>query len=87
MLDALQQQPYNTNEVRRMVGGFLDNVRSGPGWIQSKLPAVRGVLEHVPHRYAQTGVKRTEGSGPRQGAKTDRPPTNMMQRNAYRKKL
>ncbi|MFM7989995.1 MAG: major capsid protein V20 domain-containing protein, partial [Candidatus Fonsibacter sp.] len=30
VLDALQQQPYNNNEVRRMVGGgLLDNIRSG----------------------------------------------------------
>ncbi|MFM7983659.1 MAG: hypothetical protein ACKPKO_30480, partial [Candidatus Fonsibacter sp.] len=57
VLDALQQQPYNTNKVRTMVGGgFLDNLRSGLGWIQSKLSAVRGVLEHVPHQYAQTGA-------------------------------
>ena len=57
VLDALQQQPYSSNEVRRMVGGgFLDNIRSGLGWIQSKLPAVRGVLENVPHQYAQTGA-------------------------------
>ncbi|MFM7984150.1 MAG: hypothetical protein ACKPKO_32975 [Candidatus Fonsibacter sp.] len=55
--DSLQQQPYSNNEVRKMVGGgFLDNIRSGLGWIQSKLPAVRGVLENVPHQYAQTGA-------------------------------
>ena len=57
VLDSLQQQPYSNNEVRRMVGGgFLDNIRSGLGWIQSKLPAVMGVLEHVLHQYAQTGA-------------------------------
>ena len=57
VLDALQQQPYSNNEVRRMVGGgFLDYVRSKMGLIQRKLPAVRGVLEHVPHQYAQTGA-------------------------------
>ncbi|MFM7988909.1 MAG: hypothetical protein ACKPKO_57315, partial [Candidatus Fonsibacter sp.] len=56
VLDALQQQPYNSNEVRRMEGGgFLDNIRSGLGWITGKLPMFRGVLEHVPHQYAQTG--------------------------------
>ncbi len=38
-------------------GGLLDNIRSGLGWIQSKLPMVRGVLEHVPHVYAQTGAR------------------------------
>ncbi|MFM7978700.1 MAG: major capsid protein V20 domain-containing protein, partial [Candidatus Fonsibacter sp.] len=53
LLDALQQQPYSNNRVRRMVGGgLLDNIRSGLGWITSKLPMVRGVLEHVPHQYA-----------------------------------
>ena len=57
VLDALQQQPYSNVEVRRMVGGgFLDNIRSAMGWIHNKLPAVRGVLEHVPHQYAQTGA-------------------------------
>ena len=57
VLDALQQQPYSNFEVRRMVGGgFLDNIRSAMGWIHSKLPAVRGVLEHVPQQYAQTGA-------------------------------
>ncbi|MFM7989230.1 MAG: hypothetical protein ACKPKO_58945 [Candidatus Fonsibacter sp.] len=58
VLDALQQQPYSGNKVRRMVGGggFLDNIRSGLGWITSKLPMVRGVLEHAPHQYAQTGA-------------------------------
>ena len=57
VLDALQQQPYSSNEVRRMVGGgFLENIRSGLGWITSKLPAVRGVLEHVPYQCAQTGA-------------------------------
>ena len=26
------------------------------GWIHSKLPGVRSVLENVPHQYAQTGA-------------------------------
>ena len=57
MLETLQQQPYADIEIRRMVGGgFLDNLRSAMGWIQSKLTGVRGVLEHVPHQYAQTGA-------------------------------
>ena len=46
VLDALQQQPYNNNEFRKMVGGGFT----------SKLPLVRGVLEHVPHQYTQTGA-------------------------------
>ena len=54
--------PYNNNptpttrSVEWLDGGFLDNMRSAMGWIQSKLPAVRGVLENVPHPYAQTGA-------------------------------
>ena len=56
-LGSLQQQPYANYEIRRMVGGgFLDNIRSAMGWVQSKLPGVRGVLEHAPHQYAQTGA-------------------------------
>ena len=57
VLDSLQQEPYANFEISRMVGGgFLDNLRSAMGWIQSKLPGVRGVLEHVPHQSAQTGA-------------------------------
>ena len=37
-------------------GGFWSNIRSGPGSIQMKLPVGRGVLEHFPHQYAQTGA-------------------------------
>ena len=70
VLDALQQQPYSSNKVRKMVGGgFLDNIRSGLGWIQSKLPAVRGVLEHVPHQYAQTGANVLKALGYGKGQK------------------
>ncbi|MFM7989934.1 MAG: major capsid protein V20 domain-containing protein, partial [Candidatus Fonsibacter sp.] len=70
VLDALQEQPYNNNEVRRMVGGgFLDNIRSGLGWITSKLPMVRGVLEHVPHQYAQTGANVLKALGYDKGQK------------------
>ena len=59
LLDSLQQQPYANYEVRRMVGGgFLDNLRSAMGWIQSKLPAVR-----VPHPYAQTGANAMKALG------------------------
>ncbi|MFM7987294.1 MAG: hypothetical protein ACKPKO_49070, partial [Candidatus Fonsibacter sp.] len=68
VLDALQQQPYNNNEVR-MNGGFLDNIRSGLGWITRKLPMVRGVLEHVPHQYAQTGANVLKALGYGKGQK------------------
>ena len=66
VLDSLQQQPYSKSEVRRMVGGgFLDSMKSAMGWVKSKLPAVRGVLENIPNEYAQTGanVLRTMGYG------------------------
>ena len=65
-LDSLQQQPYSNFEVRRMVGGgFLDSMKSAMGWVKSKLPTVRGVLENIPNEYAQTGanVLRTMGYG------------------------
>ncbi|MFM7979658.1 MAG: major capsid protein V20 domain-containing protein, partial [Candidatus Fonsibacter sp.] len=74
VLDALQQQPYSNFEVRRLVGGgFLDNIRSAMGWIQSKLPAVRGVLEHVPHQYAQTGANVLKALGYGKGQKPTDP--------------
>ncbi|MFM7985037.1 MAG: hypothetical protein ACKPKO_37530, partial [Candidatus Fonsibacter sp.] len=64
VLDALQQQPYNNNKVRIVVGGgFLDNIRSGLGWIQSNLPAVKCLLDHVPHQYAQTGASALKALG------------------------
>ena len=66
VLDSLQQQPYSNFEVRRMVGGgFLDSMKSAMGWVKSKLPAVRGVLENIPNEYAQSGanVLRTLGYG------------------------
>ena len=55
---ALQQQPYANYETRRMVGGgFVDSTRSALGWVKSKLPAVRGMLEQVQNPYAQTGAQ------------------------------
>ncbi|MFM7977913.1 MAG: hypothetical protein ACKPKO_01245, partial [Candidatus Fonsibacter sp.] len=49
VLDAPQQQPYSNFEVHRLVGGgVIDKMPSAMGWIRSKLPAVRGVLENVP---------------------------------------
>ena len=40
-------------------------MKSAMGWVKSKLPAVRGVLENIPNEYAQTGanVLRTMGYG------------------------
>ncbi len=70
VLDSLSQQPYANHEVRRMVGGgFLDSMRSALGWIQGKLPAARGVLEHVPNGYAQTGASALKALGYGQGNK------------------
>ena len=47
-----------------MVGGsFLDNIRSSLGWISSKLPSVKHVLNHIPHAYAQTGAKVLDALG------------------------
>ena len=58
VLDSLNQEAYSHSEIHRMVGGsFLDNIRSSLGWISSKLPAVKHILNHIPHAYAQTGAK------------------------------
>ena len=79
VLDALRQQPYSNNEVRKMVGGgFLDNTRSAMGWIQSKLPAVRGVLDNVPHQYAQTGANVLKALGDGKGAEAHRQQTRVI---------
>ncbi|MFM7986679.1 MAG: hypothetical protein ACKPKO_45925, partial [Candidatus Fonsibacter sp.] len=70
VLDTLQPKPYANYEVRRMVGGgFLDNLRSAMGWIQSKLPSVRGALESIPHPYAQTGANVMKALGYGKGHK------------------
>ena len=64
VLDSLNQEPYSHSEVHRMVGGsFLDNIRSSLGWISSKLPSVKHVLNHIPHAYAQTGAKVLDALG------------------------
>ena len=46
-------------------GGLLDSIKSALGWVKGKLPMVRGVLEHIPNQYAQTGanVLKTMGYG------------------------
>jgi len=64
VIDASRQQAYSHSEIHRMVGGsFLDNIRSSLGWITSKLPAVKQVLNHVPHAYAQTGARVLDSLG------------------------
>ena len=66
VLDFLLQQPYANSETRRMVGGgFMDSTRTALGWVKSKLPAVRGMLEQAQNPYAQTGaqVLKTMGYG------------------------
>ena len=64
VLDSLQQVAYAHSEVHRMVGGsFLDNLRGSLGWIHSKLPMVKHVLNHIPHAYAQTGAKVLDALG------------------------
>jgi hypothetical protein len=43
------QEPYTKATVRRMIGGgFLDTLESSLGWITSKLPMVKNVLQHIP---------------------------------------
>ena len=64
VLDNLNQEAYSHSEIHRMVGGsFLDNVRSSLGWVHSKLPVVKHILNHIPHAYAQTGAKVLDALG------------------------
>ena len=60
----LNQEAYNSSELHRMVGGsFLDNIRSSLGWVHSKLPAVKHILNNIPHAYAQTGARVLDALG------------------------
>ena len=72
--------PTLTLKSRRLVGGgCLDNVRSTMGWIQSRLPADTGTLEHVLHQYAHTGANVLNTLGYGKG-ETHRPQANMIKR-------
>ena len=52
------QEPYTKATVHRMIGGgFLNTLKSSLGWITSKLPMVKQVLQHIPHESAQKGAK------------------------------
>jgi hypothetical protein len=58
------QEPYTKATIHRMVGGgFLDTLKSSLGWITSKLPMVKQVLQHTPRDYAQKGAKVLEAVG------------------------
>jgi hypothetical protein len=64
VLDTLNQEAYSHSELHRMVGGsFLDNIRSSLGWVHSKLPAVKHILNNIPHAYAQTGARVLDALG------------------------
>ena len=40
-----------------MIGGsFMDSIKSGLGWLSSKMPMVKNILNHIPHAYARTGA-------------------------------
>ena len=79
--------PTLTLKSRRLVGGgCLDNVRSTMGWIQSRLPADTGTLEHVLHQYAHTGANVLNTLGYGKG-ETHRPQANMIKKDARRKLL
>ena len=57
VLAAATQQPYTHSEIRRFVGGsFLSGLKSAMGWVNSKLPFVKNVLNNIPHEYAKTGA-------------------------------
>ena len=43
--------------MRRFVGGsFLNGLKSAMGWVSTKLPFVKGVLNNIPNEYAKTGA-------------------------------
>ena len=63
-LDVQGQQAYSQGVFTKMVGGgLLGNLKSSVGWITSKLPMVKNVLNHIPHVYAQTGAKVLDALG------------------------
>ena len=58
VLDVQGQHAYGQGEFTRMVGGgFLDNLTISVGWITSKLPMVRNVLNHIPPRMLRRAPK------------------------------
>ena len=64
VIAASQQQPYTHSEIKRFVGGsFLNGLKSAMGWVSSKLPFVKGVLNNIPNQYAQTGAKVLDAMG------------------------
>ena len=70
VIQASQQEPYTNFEMRRLIGGnFLNSLKSAAGWITSKLPMVKNVLNNIPHAYAQTGAKVLDALGYGKGAK------------------
>jgi len=57
VIQASQQEPYTKYEIKRMIGGsFMDSIKSGLGWLSSKMPMVKNILNHIPHAYAKTGA-------------------------------
>jgi hypothetical protein len=58
------QEPYTKATIHRMIGGgFLQTLKSSLGWISSKLPMVKNVLQNIPHEYAQKGAKVLDAIG------------------------
>jgi hypothetical protein len=57
VIQASQQEPYTRYEIKRMIGGsFMDTIKSGLGWLSSKMPMVKNILNNIPHAYAKTGA-------------------------------
>ena len=66
VLDTLEQEPYTTGQIKRLLGGgFMDRLKSGLHWVSSKLTPIKHVLEHIPHEYSQkaAGVLSALGYG------------------------
>jgi hypothetical protein len=57
VLDASQQEPYSTSEVKRLVGGaFGDKLKSFGRFLAPKLPKLREMLESSDNEYAKAGA-------------------------------
>ena len=57
VIQASQQEPYTRYEIKRMIGAsFMGTIKSGLGWLHSKLPDVRKALNAIPNKYANVGA-------------------------------
>jgi hypothetical protein len=64
VLDASQQEPYSTSEVKRLIGGgFGDKLKSFGKFLIPKLPMLRQALEGSDNEYAKAGASALKSLG------------------------